>query len=59
MKEVEYQIKNINKLVDASNEYLNDEDRAGSTIIFKAPTGSGKTFMVSQTITRIVKKIQR
>mgnify|MGYP003583914250 FL=1 len=56
MKEVEYQIKNINKLVDTSNEYLTDEDREGSTIIFKAPTGSGKTFMVSQTITRIVKE---
>lgn len=56
MKEVEYQIKYINKLVDTSNEYLTDEDRDGSTIIFKAPTGSGKTFMVSQTITRIVKE---
>ncbi len=56
MKEVEYQIKNINKLVDTSNEYLIDEDREGSTIIFKAPTGSGKTFMISQTITRIVKE---
>ena len=56
MKEVEYQIKYINKLVDTSNEYLTDEDRDGSTIIFKAPTGSGKTFMVSQTITKIVKE---
>ena len=35
MKEVEYQIKNINKLVDTSNEYLTDEDREGSTIILK------------------------
>ena len=55
MKEVEYQKKYIKKLVDTATEFLTDEDRDSGTIIFKAPTGSGKTYMVSQAMTQMVK----
>jgi type III restriction enzyme len=55
MREVEYQKKNIKKLVDTATEFLTDEDRDFGTIIFKAPTGSGKTYMVSQAMTQMVK----
>ena len=34
---------------------MTDEDRDAGTIIFKAPTGSGKTYMVSQAMTQMVK----
>jgi len=55
MKEIEYQIKYIKKLVDTATEILTDEDRNSGTIVFKAPTGSGKTYMVSQALTQLVK----
>lgn len=56
MKEIKYQIDAIKDLVFFSTKYITDEDRDLSTIIFKAPTGSGKTFMVSQAITQLVKE---
>lgn len=56
MKEIEYQKKYIKKLVDTATEFLTDEDRDSGTIIFKAPTGSGKTYMVSQAMTQMVKE---
>lgn len=56
MKEIEYQKKYIKKLVDTANDFLTDEDRDSGTIIFKAPTGSGKTYMISQAITQMVKE---
>ena len=55
MKEIEYQKKHIKKLVDTATEILTDEDRESGTIIFKAPTGSGKTYIVSQAMTQLVK----
>lgn len=55
MKEIEYQKKYIKKLVDTASEFLTDEYRDSGTIVFKAPTGSGKTYMVSQAITQMVK----
>lgn len=55
MKEVQYQKKYINKLANTAKELLNDEYRDSATIVFKAPTGSGKTYMVSQALTQIVK----
>lgn len=56
MKEIEYQKKYIKRLVDTATEILTDEDRDTGTIIFKAPTGSGKTYMVSQAMTKMVKE---
>jgi type III restriction enzyme len=56
MKELGYQEKYIQYLVETASKYLDDEYREQSTIIFKAPTGSGKTYMVSQALTNIVKE---
>lgn len=55
MKEIQYQIKYINKLANTAKDLLHDAYRDSSTIVFKAPTGSGKTYMVSQTLTQMVK----
>lgn len=55
MKEIQYQKKYINKLANTAKELLNDEYRDSATIVFKAPTGSGKTYMVSQALTQIAK----
>ncbi|MHB1049320.1 MAG: DEAD/DEAH box helicase [Bacteroidota bacterium] len=56
MKQVEYQEKYIRKLADTAIEFLEDRYQDESTIIFQAPTGSGKTYMVSQSLTQIVKR---
>lgn len=56
MKEIHYQKKYINKLATAAKELLTDEYRDNGTIVFKAPTGSGKTYMVSQALTQMVKE---
>lgn len=56
MKTVEYQVKYINKIANNSIELLNDNFREKSTIILKAPTGSGKTYMISQALSKIVKE---
>ena len=55
MKEIQYQKKYINKLANTAKELLTDKFRDSATIVFKAPTGSGKTYMVSQALTQIVK----
>lgn len=55
MKEIQYQKKYISKLANTAKELLHDAYRDSSTIVFKAPTGSGKTYMVSQTLTQMVK----
>jgi len=55
MKEIEYQKKYIKEIVDTATKYLTDQDRESATIVFKAPTGSGKTYMVSQALTQMVK----
>ena len=55
MKEIKYQIKYINKLANTAKELLTDGYRDSGSIIFKAPTGSGKTYMVSQALTQMVK----
>ena len=47
MKEIKYQIKYINKLADTAKELITDEYRDSGTIVFKAPTGSGKTYIVA------------
>ena len=56
MKEIQYQKKYINKLATTAKDLLNDEYRDSGTIVFKAPTGSGKTYMVSQALTQMVKE---
>lgn len=56
MKHIPYQQEYINELTDTAIKLLNDEYREQGTIVFKAPTGSGKTYMISQSITKLVKK---
>jgi len=55
MKQVEYQEKYIKKVADTAIEFLEDKYQEDSTIVFQAPTGSGKTYMISQAITQIAK----
>jgi type III restriction enzyme len=56
MKHIPYQHEYVNELTDTAIKLLNDEYREQGTIVFKAPTGSGKTYMISQSITKLVKK---
>lgn len=55
MKDLEYQKKYINELVSISNIYIHDEDP--KLIVFQAPTGSGKTLMLAESMSRIVKEL--
>ncbi|MBR3646978.1 MAG: DEAD/DEAH box helicase family protein [Paludibacteraceae bacterium] len=55
MKEIQYQKDYISKLANTAKELITDEYRDSATIVFKAPTGSGKTYMVSQALTQMVK----
>lgn len=59
MKEVGYQLKYIKKVADTATEFLEDKFQEGNTIVFQAPTGSGKTYMVSQALTQIVKRSKK
>jgi type III restriction enzyme len=56
MKTIKFQQEYIQEIVNTSVKFLNDEYREQSTIVFKAPTGSGKTYMISQALTKIVKE---
>lgn len=58
MKTISFQQEYIKKIVNNSTELLNDKYREDKdcVIVFKAPTGSGKTYMISQSITELVKK---
>jgi len=56
MKQVGYQEKYIKKVADTAVEFLEDKFQEESTIVFQAPTGSGKTYMISQALTEIVKR---
>ena len=48
-----FQNKAINKLIENTKELLNSS--TNSNIIFKSPTGSGKTIMVAEFIHRLIK----
>ena len=48
----EYQEKAIDKLKEQVNELLNREK--SETVIFKSPTGSGKTLIVAEFIKKLV-----
>lgn len=58
MKNIAYQQKYINKLAAQAKEFLEDQYRqdSNSVIVFKAPTGSGKTYIISQCLNKIVKE---
>ncbi len=56
MKRVGYQEEYITEVADTAVKFLGDKYREQSTIVFKAPTGSGKTYMISQALTAIAKQ---
>lgn len=58
MKQLQYQEKYVSQLVSASKEYLVDPYAESKVIIFQAPTGSGKTIMVSKAMVDIVKQFK-
>ena len=58
MKELQYQEKYIKELVKFSREYLEESYSNGYNIIFQAPTGSGKTYMISEAISKLVKSLR-
>ena len=56
MKEVKYQQKYIKKITDTALDFFQDKYQTNNTIILQAPTGSGKTYMISQVLTQITKQ---
>jgi len=61
MRQLDYQENAVQKLVEKTNDLLTISDspegvsRAGSrTIVFKAPTGSGKTVMMAEYLKNLV-----
>ena len=49
-----YQVKAVDQLVTKAIELLNF-DGPGETIVFQAPTGSGKTIMTAKLIEGLIK----
>ncbi len=57
MKEIKYQQKYVRELVDKTIDLLRLTDHR-KTLIFKAPTGSGKTVMASQMLADLTEELQ-
>lgn len=57
MKEIKYQQKYVRKLVDETIDLLRLTGHR-KTLIFKAPTGSGKTVMASQMLADLTEELQ-
>lgn len=55
MKDIKYQKEAIEEIVFTSTRYIKDDDQ--KLIVFQAPTGSGKTIMLAEGISRIVKEL--
>lgn len=56
MKELDYQKTAISDLVLFSKKFL--EERDGALITFQAPTGSGKTIMLAESLSQIAKAMK-
>lgn len=52
IKNLKYKEKAITKLLDITNDIL--EDNNNESIIFKAPTGSGKTIVIAEFLSQLV-----
>ena len=57
MKDLKYQQKAIRELVEKTIELLSFSGRR-RTLVFKAPTGSGKTVMASQLLATLTEELQ-
>lgn len=55
MKDIAYQKKYIREIVSTSVGYIQDE--YPKLIVFQAPTGSGKTIMLAEAMSRMVKEL--
>ncbi|MCI0446631.1 DEAD/DEAH box helicase family protein, partial [bacterium] len=55
MKDLAFQKKYIKELVSTSVGYLEDEDP--KLVVFQAPTGSGKTIMLAEAMSSMVKEL--
>jgi type III restriction enzyme len=55
MKDIKYQKKYIKEIVSTSVGYIQDDDH--KLIVFQAPTGAGKTIMLAEAMSRIVKEL--
>lgn len=56
-RKVNYQTKAINQLLNASSDFF-DYNEENQTIVFQAPTGSGKTFMLSKYMESLVERCE-
>ena len=56
MKDLKYQQKAIRELVEKTIELLSFSGRR-RTLVFKAPTGSGKTVMASQLLATLTEEL--
>lgn len=56
MKELSYQQKYIEELATFSTRYLQGEEP--KIIVFQAPTGSGKTIMMAESLSRLAKELK-
>jgi type III restriction enzyme len=54
IKHLEYKEKAIKRLLDISNELL--DGNTNENIIFKAPTGAGKTIIIADFLLRLIEK---
>lgn len=56
MKEIQYQVRAVDELVGKVIRLLNTSG-SRKTLVFKAPTGAGKTVMASEMLSRIAEEL--
>lgn len=56
MKEIQYQVRSVDELVGKVIRLLNTSG-SRKTLVFKAPTGAGKTVMASEMLSRIAEEL--
>ena len=51
MKDLKYQEKAVKELLNCSKKFLQERD--GALMTFQAPTGSGKTIMLAESLSKL------